>query len=63
MHMGAGELAQTRVILPVAARILSRAFPELAVLGAYPVDVLSELALLSDTKHLPASVRQRSFIA
>jgi len=63
MHMGAGELAQTRVILPVAARILSRAFPELAVLGAYPVNVLSDLPLLCDPKHLPASVRQQSFIA
>ena len=63
MHMGAGELAQTRVILPVAARILSRAFPELAVLGAYPRDVLAELPLLFDTKRLPASVRQQSFIA
>jgi hypothetical protein len=62
-HMGAGELAQTRVILPVAARRLSRAFPELAVLGAYPTEVLSELPLLLDPKHLPASVRQQSFIA
>jgi hypothetical protein len=63
MQMGAAELAQTRVLLPVAARILSRAFPELAVLGAYPTDVLSELPLLMDSRCLPECVRLRAFVA
>ena len=63
LHMGAGELAQTRLILPLAARMLSRAFPELAVLDAYPVDVLSELVLLEDPRRLPDSVRRQAFVA
>ena len=63
MHMGAAELAQTRIILPVAARVLARAFPELVALGAYPVDVLAELPLLVEPRHLPDSVRLQSFIA
>jgi hypothetical protein len=63
MQMGAAELAQTRLLLPVAARILSRAFRELAMLGAFPTDVLSELPLLTDPRHLPESVRRQSFVA
>lgn len=63
MHMGAAGLAQTRLLLPLAARYLSRAFPELAALGAYPDDILADLHLLTDPRALPESVQRQSFIA
>lgn len=62
MHMGAAELAQTRLILPVTARIMSTVFPELVALGAFPVDVMKELPLL-DPKNLPQSVSKHAFVA
>lgn len=63
MHMGAAELAQTRLLLPLAARLLSGTFRELTVLGAYPANVLEELVLLTNPRHLPDSVRRRAFVA
>jgi hypothetical protein len=63
MHMGPADLAQTRLILPMTARIMSTVFPEMVALGAYPVNVLDELPLLIDPKRLPEDVRRRSFVA
>jgi hypothetical protein len=63
MHMGAADMAQTRLLLPMAARVLSTAFPEMVALGAYPINVLQDLPLLTDPKHLPESVRRQSFVA
>jgi hypothetical protein len=62
MHMGPAELAQTRLILPIMARIMSTVFPEMVSIGAYPLDVMQELPLL-DPKRLPECVRQQSFVA
>lgn len=63
MHMGPFELAQTRIILPTTARIMATVFREMVALGAYPVDVLQELPLLTDARHLPECVRRQSFVA
>jgi hypothetical protein len=62
MHMGPADLAQTRLILPVTARIMATVFPEMVAIGAYPVDVLQELPRL-DPKRLPECVRQQAFVA
>jgi hypothetical protein len=61
MHMGAADLAQTRLILPMTARIMASVFRELVLLGAYPLDVMQELPRL-DPKRLPCDVRQQSFV-
>ena len=37
--------------------------PEMVALGAFPVDVLQELPLLTDSRHLPEHVRRQSFVA
>jgi hypothetical protein len=63
LNMGPAELAQTRLILPMTARIMARVFPELIALGAFPLNVLEELPLLTDPKRLPDSVRRHSFVA
>jgi hypothetical protein len=63
MHMGAADMAQTRLLLPLAARVLSTVFPELVALGAYPTNVLQDLPLLTDPKRLPECVRRQSFVA
>lgn len=63
MHMGPADLAQARLILPMAARILAGVFREMVALGAYPINVLQELPLLTDSRHLPESVRRQSFVA
>jgi hypothetical protein len=63
MHMGPAELAQTRMILPMTARIMATVFPEMVALNAFPVNVLQELCLLTDPKRLPESVRRESFVA
>lgn len=57
------ELAQTRLILPLVARVLAFTIPEVVALGAFPSDILSELPLLNDLKRLPESVRRNSFVA
>lgn len=62
MHMGPADLAQTRLILPITARIMATVFPELVALGAFPVDVMRELPLL-DPRHLPECVRHQAFVA
>jgi hypothetical protein len=62
MHMGPADLAQTRLILPMTARIMASVFPELVALGAYPVDVMQELPLL-DPRRLPECVRDQAFVA
>jgi hypothetical protein len=63
MHMGPLELAQTRMILPMTARIMATVFREMVALGAYPIDILQELPLLTDGRHLPECVRRQSFVA
>ena len=62
MHMGPAEMAQTRVILSTTSRIMATVFREMVAVGAYPVDILSELSLL-DPKNLPECVRQQAFVA
>jgi hypothetical protein len=57
------ELAQTRLILPIVARVLSYTFPEVIRLGAFPTNILAELPLLTDQKRLPESVWRSSFVA
>lgn len=57
------ELAQTRLILPIVARVLAYTFPEVIKLGAFPTNILAELPLLTDPKRLPESVRRSSFVA
>jgi hypothetical protein len=63
MHMGPGDLARARLILPLTARIMANSFPEMVELGAFPIDVLQELPLLTDPRHLPESVQRQSFVA
>jgi hypothetical protein len=63
MHMGPMELAQTRLILPVTARLMASVFPEMVALDAFPLHVLRELPLITDPKRLPDSVRRNSFVA
>jgi hypothetical protein len=60
---GPAVLAQTRLILPIVARAMASALPEVSALGAYPTHVLQELPLLADPKRLPESVRRQSFVA
>jgi hypothetical protein len=60
--MGPADLAQTRLILPVTARIMSTVFPELVALGAFPFDVMQELPLL-DPKNLPECISKQAFVA
>jgi hypothetical protein len=63
MHMGPLELAQTRLILPMTARIMGTVFGEMLTLDAYPRDVLRDLPLIADGKNLPECVRRQSFVA
>jgi hypothetical protein len=63
MHMGPADLAQTRLILPLTARIMATVFPEMVALEAFPVNVLQELPLLTDPRRLPERVRRDSFVA
>lgn len=63
LHSGPADLAETRLILPLTARIMATAFSEIVALGAYPVNVLEELPLLTDSKRLPEYVRRQSFVA
>ena len=63
MLCGPLELAQTRLILPLVARVLALTFPEIVALGAFPTNILAELPLLTDAKRLPESVRRDSFVA
>jgi hypothetical protein len=62
MHMNPAELAQTRLILPMTARIMATVFPEIVAVGAYPLDVMQELPLL-DPRNLPEPVRHNAFVA
>lgn len=60
MHMGPADLAQTRLILPLTARSMATVFREMVSIGAYPLDVMRELPLLSP-KNLPECVRSHAF--
>jgi hypothetical protein len=60
--MNPAELAQTRLILPMTARIMATVFPEIVAVGAYPLDVMQELPLL-DPRNLPEPVRHNAFVA
>jgi hypothetical protein len=62
MHMGPVDLAQTRLILPMTARIMATVFKEIVAVGAYPSDVMRELPLL-DPKNLPKCVSDHAFVA
>lgn len=63
MHMSALDLAHTRTILPLTARIMSNVFREMVALGAYPLHIWEDLPLLYDDRHLPEEVRRSSFVA
>jgi hypothetical protein len=63
MHAGAADLAELRLILPITARIMATVFRELVALGAYPVDVMRELPLLTNPKLIPEPVRREAFLA
>jgi hypothetical protein len=63
MHSSAADLAETRLILPITARVMATALPEIVALGAYPLEVMKELPLLTDVKRLPETVRRESFVA
>lgn len=63
LHAGPADLAETRLILPLTAKIMATTFPEIVALGAYPLDILRELPLLTDPKRLPATVQRESFVA
>jgi hypothetical protein len=63
LHMGPADLAETRMILPWTARIMSGLFPEFVALGAYPMNIVRELPLITDPRHLPAEVQRQSFLA
>jgi hypothetical protein len=63
LHSGPLELAQARLILPAVARAMAASFPEIVALGAYPLDVLGELVLLTDARQVPEAVRRDAFIA
>lgn len=57
------ELAETRLLLPITARALSSALPELCILGAFPRNVLQDLELLTDPRKLPEAIRRNAFMA
>lgn len=63
LHMSTADLAQTRLILPATARIMSTVFSEMVAIGAYPSNVLQDLELLADPRRLPAEVRKQWFVA
>jgi hypothetical protein len=63
LHMGPADLAQARLILPLTARIMSTVFSEMVALGAYPTEIMRELPLITESKHLPAEVNRQSFVA
>src|SRR5262245_13115630 len=51
MHATPADLAETRLILPLTARILgATVFQESAALGAFPTNILEELSLLTDPR-------------
>lgn len=57
------ELAQTRMLLPITARVLATTLPELGAIGAFPHNVLGDLELLTDPRKVPESVRRKAFMA
>ncbi|MET0384633.1 MAG: hypothetical protein ABW321_01680 [Polyangiales bacterium] len=63
MHAGPADFAQLRVLLPIIARVLSSAIPEVAALGAFPTNILQELPLLADPKLIPSAIRREAFLA
>lgn len=64
MHASAADLAETRLILPLTAKIMgATVFQEIAALGAFPNDVLGELPLLTDPRRIPEVVRKQAFLA
>jgi hypothetical protein len=63
MSMGPVELAQTRMLLPITARMLAATFPEIVALDAFPTNVLEELSLFADPRRLPERVRRDAFLA
>jgi hypothetical protein len=63
LHMGPVDLAETRLILPMTAKIMGSVFPEMVALGAFPTNVLQELPLILDGSRLPREVERQSFFA
>ncbi len=63
LHASAAELAETRLILPMTARIMSTVFSEMVALGAFPLDIMRELPLITEPNYLPAEVNRQSFLA
>lgn len=63
LQMGSFELAQTRIILPMTARILRSVLPETVALGAYPDDIMQALPLLTDPRLQRSDLDRRSFVA
>lgn len=64
MHASVADLAQTRLILPITARIMgATVFQEIAALGAFPSNVMEELPKLTDPQLIPEPVRHQVFLA
>jgi hypothetical protein len=62
LSMGRTGLAVTRALLPIVARGLSRAVPEVAALGAFPRAPVDGITALFD-RGLPETVRRSAFLA
>jgi hypothetical protein len=63
LHATPADFAQLRLILPITARVMMTAFPEIVKLGVYPTNILQELPLLADPKRIPTAVRREAFLA
>lgn len=62
LSMGRTGLAMTRALLPIVARGLSRAVPEVGALGALPRAPVDSIAALG-YRGLPETVRNHAFLA
>jgi hypothetical protein len=62
LSMGRAGLALTRALLPIVARGLARAVPEVAALGAFPRAPVHGITALFD-HGLPEAVRRHAFLA
>jgi hypothetical protein len=63
MQMGPAALAETRMLLPVVARSLVLALPEVVATGAFPTRLWEDLPLAADPKRMPSVIREQCFVA
>jgi len=64
LHASPADLAETRLILPLTARIMgATVFQEIAALGAFPTNVMDDLPLLTDPRLMPEAVRRHAYLA